>query len=78
MNDFMYDQGNPYDVQIKLEICNILHLYLDFKMDFYLNNLKLKFKEWTDKLELFFKIDQGNIDIDQPLHIDFIKTEFCK
>ena len=34
-------------------------------MDFYLNNLKLKFKEWTDKLELFFKIYIGQIDIDK-------------
>ena len=78
MNDFMHDQGNPYDVHIKLEICKILHLYLDFKMDFYLNNLKLKFKEWTDKLELFFKIDIGEIDIDKQSDIEIIKTAFCK
>jgi hypothetical protein len=35
-------------------------------MDFYLNNLKLKFKEWTDKLELFYKIESGELDIDKP------------
>jgi inositol 1,4,5-triphosphate receptor type 1/inositol 1,4,5-triphosphate receptor type 3 len=59
MNNFMFSQGNPYDTGIKLEICNILNQYLDFKMDFYLNNLKFKFKEWTDKLELFSKIEKG-------------------
>ena len=50
IDDFMYDQGNDYDRLIKLEICNVLHLYLDFTMDLFLNNLKLKFKDWTMKL----------------------------
>lgn len=53
MNDFMYGETNVFDVPIKLEICGVLNQYLDFKMDFYLNNLKLKFKEWTDKLGLY-------------------------
>lgn len=50
MDNFMYDPGNKNDTLIKLEICEILNHYLDFKMDFYLNNLKLKFREWVNKL----------------------------
>lgn len=64
MNDFMYGNNNIYDVPIKLEICGILNQYMDFKMDFYLKNLKSKFQEWTDKLELFEKIKCGVLDMD--------------
>ena len=57
MDNFMYDVPNKNDTLIKLEICEILNYYLDFIMDFYLNNLKLKFREWVSKLRLYDKIE---------------------
>jgi len=57
MDNFMYEVPNKNDALIKLEICEILNYYLDFIMDFYLNNLKLKFREWVSKLRLYDKIE---------------------
>jgi hypothetical protein len=78
MNDFMYASVNRYDTPIKLEICSILNQYMDFKMDFYLNNLKLKFKEWTDKLSLYSKIEAGDLDIDKDEDVEHIQGAFKK
>lgn len=61
----MYFQQLPTDPLIKLEICEILDLYLDSKMDFYLNNLKLQFSEWVNQMNLFDKIMSGESDFDK-------------
>jgi hypothetical protein len=45
-------------------------------MDFYLNNLKLKFREWTDKLQLYNMIERGEIDIDKEADIQRTRVNF--
>lgn len=69
MNEFMYGDNNIYEVPIKLEICGVLNQYLDNKMDFYLNNLKLKFKEWTDKLNLFSLVENKTLHFNKKQDI---------
>lgn len=78
MNAFMYEQPNPFDPLLKLEICSILNHYMDFTMDFYLNNLKIKFKEWVEKLNLYKRIEHGELDIDKAEDVEYIKGEFKK
>lgn len=78
MNEFMYGDNNIYDVPIKLEICGVLNQYLDNKMDFYLNNLKLKFKEWTDKLNLFSLVENQTLHFNKKQDIQTIKDAFKK
>jgi hypothetical protein len=56
------DNQDIYEFQIKSEICDILNLYLNFKHDFLLNNLKTKFKELIEKnsRELYNKMKKGD------------------
>ncbi|CAD8111133.1 unnamed protein product [Paramecium sonneborni] len=76
MNQFMYQQQLPNDPLIKLEVCEILDLYLDSKMDFYLNNLKLQFSTWVEKLNLFNDVFNGQKDIDNEQDKEEIQQQF--
>jgi inositol 1,4,5-triphosphate receptor type 1/inositol 1,4,5-triphosphate receptor type 3 len=52
------------DLLIKLEVCDILNQYLDQKMDFCLNVIKVKFREYVSKLNLMEKLESGELYID--------------
>jgi hypothetical protein len=45
-------------------------------MDFYLNNLKILFSEWVEKLDLFNKVFNRDLDIDNDEHRNSISTDF--
>lgn len=57
------DADDPY-FKIKYEICDILNYYLDYKMDFYLNNLKIKFKDFVKHSTFFEMLEKQELDID--------------
>jgi hypothetical protein len=52
LDRYFSDQDGDVEFTIKEEVCDILNLFLDYKMDVMLNNLKEQFREIVSEYKL--------------------------
>lgn len=65
LNKMLSDIRDDIEYGIKLEICDIIEYYLDYKQDILLSNLKNYFKQLVLSSQLYEKFTQNNLDQDE-------------
>jgi len=75
LNKMLSDIRDDIEYGIKLEICDIIEYYLDYKQDIMLSNLKNNFKRLVQSTQLYEKFTQNKIDYDE---LEKIFTKFIE
>ena len=76
LTKMLSDIRDDIEYDIKLEICDIVEYYLDYKQDIMLSNLKNSFKQLVVSTKLYEKFSQNNLDYEDlaKIYDKFIET----
>lgn len=75
LNKMLSDIRDDIEYGIKLEICDIIEHYLDYKQDIMLSNLKNSFKQLVLSTQLYEKFSQNKLDHEE---LEIVFTKFIE